>query len=173
MSSSSAFRWFIAAALVLAIGWKIAIRPDDPNYLTDDLVKFLERNHYNVVVTDETVNYTPIIRATTATCDLQIARLTTDGSNRDLIRHFAAGTNRSFIVFRGAVYAQQPVFWTTLSYLWSRFLRELGLIEHITPVISVAMNSSCDAEQLPWGELADVLERSAPKVVEHREIKSG
>jgi len=173
MSSSGAFRWFIAAALLLAIGWKITIEPDDPSYLTGDLVKFLERNHYNVVVTDETVNYTPIIRGTKAACDLQIARLTTDGSNRDLIRHFAAGTNHTFIVFRGTVYAQQPVFWTTLSYLWSRFLRELGLIEHITPVISVAMNSSCDAERLPWGELADVPGRSAPKVVEHREMKSG
>jgi hypothetical protein len=156
VSSSSAFRWFIAAVLVLAIGWKVAIQPDDPKYLTDDLVNFLERNHYNVVVTDETANYTPIIRATTAKCHLQIARLTTDGSNRDLIRHLAAGTNRTFIVFRGTVYAQQPVFWTTLGYLWSRFLRELGLIEHITPVISVAMNSSCDAEQLPWSELAAI-----------------
>jgi hypothetical protein len=148
--------------LVLAVGWKIAIQPDDPNYLTDSLVKFLERNHYNVVVTDEKVNYTPIIRATTATCHLQIARLTTDGSNRDLVRQFAAGTSRTFIVFNGTVYAQQPVFWTTLSYLWSRFLRELGLTEHITPVISVAMNSSCDAEQLPWGELAGMPERPMP-----------
>jgi hypothetical protein len=159
--------------LLLAIGWKVAIQPDDPNYLTNDLVKFLERNHYNVVVTSEMVNYTPIIRATTARCDLQIARLTTDGSNRDLIRHFADGTNRTFVVFGGAVYARQPVFWTTLSYFWSRFLRELGLIEHITPVISVAMNSSCDAEQLPWGELQGVQERPVLNVTEHQEVKLG
>jgi hypothetical protein len=153
VNSSGAFRWFIAGVLLLAIGWKIAIQPDDPNYLTKDLTKFLERNHFNVVVTDEAVNYTPIIRATAPTCHLQIARLTPDGSNRDLIRHLAAGTDRTFIVFRGTVYDQQPVFWTTLNYLWSRFLRELGLIEHITPVISVAVNSSCNAERLPWGEL--------------------
>jgi hypothetical protein len=31
-------------------------------------------------VSDEMVNYTPIIRATTASCHLQIARLTPDGS---------------------------------------------------------------------------------------------
>jgi len=139
--------------LLVAIGWKIAIQPDDPNYLKEDLIKFLERNHFSVVVTDEMVNYTPIIRATTASCHLQIGRLTPDGSNRDLIRHIAAGTDRSFVVFRGTVYAQQPVLWTVLDYLWSRFLRELGLIRHITPVINVAANSSCNAERLPWGEL--------------------
>jgi len=139
--------------LLVALGWKIAIQPDDPNYLKEDLIKFLERNHFSVVVTDEMVNYTPIIRATTASCHLQIGRLTPDGSNRDLIRHIAAGTDRSFVVFRGTVYAQQPVLWTVLDYLWCRFLRELGLIRHITPVINVAANSSCNAERLPWGEL--------------------
>ncbi len=142
--------------LLVALGWKIAIQPDDPNYLKEDLIKFLERNHFSVVVTDEMVNYTPIIRATTASCHLQIARLTPDGSNRDLIRHIAAGTDRSFVVFRGAVYAQQPVLLTVLNYLWSRFLRELGLIRHIAPVITVAVNSSCNAERLPWGELQGV-----------------
>ena len=153
MSSSGAFRWSIAAVLLLTIGWKTTIGPDDQNYLKEDLIRFLERNHFNVVVTDEMVNYTPIIRATTVSCHLQIARLTHDGSNQDLIRHLAAGTDRSFVVFRGTVYAQQPILWTVLNYLWSRFLRELGLIRQITPVIAVAANFSCDAERLPWGEL--------------------
>jgi hypothetical protein len=103
--------------LLLTIGWKIAIQPDDPNYLKEDLIKFFERNHFNVVATDEMVNDTPIIRATTASCHLQVARLTPDGSNRDLIRHLAAGTDRSFVVFRGTVYTQQPILWTVLNYL--------------------------------------------------------
>ena len=153
MNSSRALRWCIALVLFLSVAWKIAIPPENPDELKDDLVKFFERHHFNVVVTDETVNYTPIMEATTASCQLQIARLTPDGSNRDLIQHFAAGKDRSFVVFRGAVYEQQPVFLTVLAYLWSRFLRELGLIRHITPVIAVATNSACDAERLPWGEL--------------------
>lgn len=156
MNSSGAFRWSIAGVLLLTIGWKIAIHPDDPNYLKEDLIKFFERNHFNVVVTDEMVNYTSIIRATTASCNLQVARLAPDGSNRDLIRHLAAGTDRSFVVFRGTVYTQQPILWTVLHYLWSRFLRELGLARHTTPVIAVAVNSSCNAERLPWGELEGV-----------------
>jgi hypothetical protein len=154
VNSSGAFRWSIVGVLLLTIGWKTAIQPDDPNYLKEDLIKFFERNHFTVV-TDE-MNDTPIIRATTASCHLQVARLTPDGSNRDLIRHLAAGTDRSFVVFRGTVYTQQPILWTVLDDHWSRFLRQLGLARHITPVIAVAVNSSCNAERLPWGELQGV-----------------
>lgn len=142
--------------LLLTLSWKFAIQPDDESYLKDDLVKFLERNHFNAIVTDEIVIDTPIIQATTASCHLQVARLAPDGSNRDLIRHRAAGTDRSFIVFRGTVYTEQPILWTVLNYLWSRFLRELGFTRHVTPVIAVAANTSCDAENLPWRELQGV-----------------
>jgi hypothetical protein len=153
VNSSGAFKWLVVVLLLPTVAWKIATPPDSPDYLKDDLISFLERNHFDVVVTDMMVNYTPVIRASTSTCQLQVARLTQDGSNRDLVRHFAAGTDRSFIVFRGTVYTEQPVFSTVLHYLWSRFLRELGLSRQISPVIAVAANSSCKAEQLPWGEL--------------------
>jgi hypothetical protein len=143
--------------LLLSIGWKIAIQPDNGDYLKTGLVDFFERNNFDVAVTDEMVNYTPIIRATRASCRLQVARLTPDGSNRDLIQHLAAGTDGSFVVFRGTVYAKQPILLTVLNYLWSRFLRELGLIRHIAPVIAIAANSSCNAEQLPWTELQGIL----------------
>src|ERR1700733_2061929 len=144
------FRWSIAVVLLLTIGWKLAIQPDNQDSLTEHLVKFFERNRFNVVVTDDIVNFMSIMRVTSASCDLQIARLAPDGSNRDLIRHLTAGTDRSFIVFRGEVYMRQPISWTVLNYLWSRFLRELGLIRRITPVIAVAENASCNAESLPW-----------------------
>jgi len=156
VSSSTALKASIAIILLVSIAWKITIQPDDPNDLKDDLVKFFERNHFNVVVTERVVNYMPIIQASAASCRLQVARLTPDGSNRDLIGKLAMDTDRLFIVFRGRVYTQQPTLWTVLNYLWSRFLRELGLIRHITPVIAVAADSSCDAERLPWDELRSV-----------------
>ena len=156
MNSSIAFRTCIAVVLFLTVGWKIAIHPDDQNYLTEDLRTFLERNHFNVALTDKATNSPTIIRATTSSCHLQIARLDPDGSNQNLAR-VAAGTDRFFVVFRGTVYRQQPVLWTVLYYAWSRFLRELGLIRHITPVIAVAVTPpSCDAERLPWDELQGV-----------------
>ena len=153
MNSSRALKWCFVLILLLSVAWKIAIPPDNPNDLKDALVEFLDRNHFTTVLTDEIINDTPIIQATSASCHLQIAKLTPDGSNRDLIQHFAKGADHHFVVFRGAVYKQQPTYLTVIAYLWSRFLRELGLIKHVTPVIAVAANSACEAERLPWGEL--------------------
>jgi hypothetical protein len=153
VNSSLAFKCFIAAAITLSIGWKTTIQPDNESYLTTRLVDFFQHNNFKVVVTDQMVDYTPIIRATSDSCQLQVARLTADGSNRDLVRDLAAGTDRSFVVFRGTVYIQQPIPLTVLHYLWSRALRELGLARHITPVMAVAADPSCNAEQLPWAEL--------------------
>jgi hypothetical protein len=151
---SRALRWSIAILVPLTLAWKIAIPPYNPDDLKGELVEFFERNGFDVVVTDELVNYVPIIHATTDSCHLLVASLTPDGSNRDLIRSLSGDTDRQFVVFRGEIYTQQPVFWTVVHYLSSRFLRELGLIRDITPVIAVGANSSCDADRLPWGELA-------------------
>lgn len=154
MNFSRALRWSIAILVPLTLAWKIAIPPYNPDDLKGELVEFFERNGFDVVVTDELVNYVPIIHATTDSCHLLVASLTPDGSNRDLIRSLSGDTDRQFVVFRGEIYTQQPVFWTVVHYLSSRFLRELGLIRDITPVIAVGANSSCDADRLPWGELA-------------------
>ena len=154
MNFSRALRWSVALLVPLTLAWKIAVPPYNPDDLKGELVAFLERNGFNVVVTDELVNYVPIIHATTDSCRLRVARLTPDGSNRDLIRSLTGDADRQFVVFRGEVYTQQPVFWTVVHYLSSRFLRELGLIRDITPVIAVGANSSCDTDRLPWRELA-------------------
>jgi hypothetical protein len=142
--------------LLLSIAWKIAIPSVNPNARTDGLVKFFERNKFDVAVTERKIDGVPIIRANTASCRLQITNLRPDGSDRDLIRHLAMGTDRLFVVFRGRVYTEQPILWTVLDDLWSKRLRELGLIKRITPVLAVAANSSCNVERLPWDELRDV-----------------
>jgi hypothetical protein len=156
MSYSHVFNWFVGIILLLSIAWKIAIPPENPSDLEESLIKFFKRNHFNVTVSEQLVNHLPIMQATTASCHLQIASLAPDGSNLDLIRALLGDPNRMFIVFRGQVYMQQPISWTVLSYLWSMVLQELGLIRHISPVIAVVANSSCDAEQLPWNELDEV-----------------
>jgi hypothetical protein len=151
---SRTLRWSVAILVPLTLAWKIAIPPYNPDDLKGELVEFFERNGFSVVVTDELVNYVPIIHASTDSCRLLVARLTPDGSNRDLIRSLTGDTDRQFVIFRGELYAQQPIFWTVVYYLSSRFLRELGLKREITPVIAVGANSSCDTDRLPWGELA-------------------
>ena len=157
MSSSNAFKVLLAAALVAGVAWKIAVATERPIDWRNGLVEFLERNHFNVVVPEQLGTDVPIIQANTSSCRLQIARLAPDGSNQGVVRNLFTGTDRLFFVFRGRVYTQQPIFWTQVDYLWSERLRELGLIKQIIPVIAVATNASCKAEQLPWFELRQTL----------------
>ena len=152
MSSSSAFKWILTAVLLLSIAWKVSVPSDDQNDWTDRVVKFFERNHFDVVVTKQMVDYVPIVQASTASCRLQIARIAPDGVDQDLVRHLTMGTDRLFIIFRGRMYTEQPIFWIRISYLWLARLRELRLTKHIPPVIAVIANSSCDVERLPWNE---------------------
>jgi hypothetical protein len=161
VNSSRAFKAAIVIILLLSIAWKIAIPPDNQNYLIEDLTHFFERNHFNVIVTEQIVNDMPIIRANIAACRLQIAKLGPDGADSEFVRSLAAGADRFFIVFRGRAYTQQPILWTVLNYFWSKPLRELGLIRRITPVIAVTANSACDAERIPWDELSGSLLESA------------
>ena len=152
MNYSNVFKCSVAVILLLSIGWKISARNNDQDSPNDSIIQYLERRHFNAVVTEK--YGLPIIQANSASCQLQIAVLRPDGSDRDLVRGLVTGTDRLFVVFRGRVYAKQPVFWTELNFLWSKFLRELGLARHIAPVIAVAAEPSCNADGFPWDELS-------------------
>ena len=154
MNSSIVFKCILAVALLLSIAWKVTI----PSYnivvqdtLDDDVIEFLKRNAFNVLLTE--LNGIPVIEAKNGSCTLQVIRLQPDGSNGHLIRHVLTGADRLFVVFRGRVYAQQPVFLTVIGTLWSRVLRGARLIRHIPPVIAVGANRGCNAERLPWIQL--------------------
>ena len=170
VSSSSLFKCFLAIVFLLSVAWKIASPSISDNYLRSDLTppinyndlkkdltNFLGRKYSDLVVTEQRVNLISILEANTASCRLRIVRLAFDGSDRDLVQHLASGADGLFFVFRGRVYTQQPVLLTLISTLWFKFIRKLGLIEHIPPVIAVAANSSCGAERLPWSELRGAL----------------
>jgi hypothetical protein len=157
VSSSNKFKVLLAAALVASVAWKIAVATERPIEWRNRLVEFFERNHFNVVLPEQLGTDVPIIQANTSSCRLQIAKLAPNGSDQGLIRDLFMSTDRLFFVFRGRVYTQQPIFWTQVDYLWSKPLRELGLIKQIMPVIAVATNASCNAEQLPWAELRQTL----------------
>jgi hypothetical protein len=155
VSSFNTFKVLLTVALVASIAWKIAVATEHQTDWRNGLVEFFERNHFNVVVTEQQGTNVPIIQANRDSCRLQIAQLAPDGSNQGVVRHLFMGTDRLFFVFGGRVYTQQPILWSQIDYLWSERLRELGLIKQIAPVIAVATNTSCNAERLPWAELRE------------------
>jgi hypothetical protein len=135
--------------------WKLAGRPDDPSDLKDSIVGFLARHHFDVVVTNESLNRMPMIRATAGSCSMIVVRSSAYGWSQDMIRSMA-GQDRVFVVFAGRVYAEQPVLMTLLAQLWSKFLREIRVVRDVAPVIAVIAPPQCEAERLPWNELGEV-----------------
>jgi hypothetical protein len=144
-------RGFIVVALLLTLPWKFAIKPENPNELEGAIVEFLDSHQLKASLTDKSMEYMRIIEATSDSCHLWAARISPLGYETNLVRRIGAATDRVFYVFRGVVYSEQPVGLTVASYFWFRFLREIGLISRIPPVIAVV--SSCNAEQLPWDKL--------------------
>jgi hypothetical protein len=151
MKHSPAFKWFMVILLPLTISWKVAVKPENPVETKDAIVEFFTKQQFEVTVTDESMEYMAIIEASLGSCHLRVARVSPLGHEADLIHQARAASDRTFFVFRGTVYAQQPVRVTVASYLWFRFLRELGLVSRVPPVLAVI--SSCDAELLPWRTL--------------------
>lgn len=97
------------------------------------------------------MEYMSIIEASSEQCRLHVARISPLGYEADLVRRLGTRTDRTYFLFRGTVYGEQPVWLTVTTYLWFRFLRELGLVSHIPAILAVV--SSCSIENLPWGAL--------------------
>jgi hypothetical protein len=159
VSYSRTFKWAIAVLIFLTIGWKIAIPPDDASDLDGDLIAFFKRNNFSIALADRIVNpdvgttNVPIIEANRDSCTLLVAALIFDGSNRQLIESRLASADRRFVVFRGKIYTEQPIFLTVANYLWSRFLTELGLGRRQSPALAIGSDASCNADLLPWMDL--------------------
>lgn len=86
-----------------------------------------------------------------------LAEAAPDGSTRDVMRHVGAMFEQHFVVFRGKVYDQQPVWLTATEDSWTRYLRKLGVARPEMPPIMVAETRSCVAQRLPWVELSEGL----------------
>ncbi|WP_407180086.1 hypothetical protein [Bradyrhizobium sp. STM 3562] len=151
MMRSPGLKWLVILVLLPTIAWKFAIKPGTPTDISNAILKFLDDHQFEASVTDKSVESTGIIEATSDSCHLWVARVSPLGFETDLVRRIVASNDHISYVFRGTVYNEQPVNLTTATYLWSRFLRELGLVKQIPPVIAVV--SSCNAEHLPWSEL--------------------
>jgi hypothetical protein len=144
-------KYFVALLLPLTLVWKATVGHDDSNEFASEAANFLRPQAFDVVLSGKWADLMPIVRATSGSCRVLLAKAEPDGSSQDLVRDLATATDHVFIIFNGRVYTQHPVLLTVVNYLWSRSLRELGLIRRITPVIAVVASPSCNIKQLPWG----------------------
>jgi hypothetical protein len=153
------FKSFLVLALLLTLGSKLIVRPDKSVPSATDIQQrvadFLVRQRFIVSLTNQTGDGQPMLRASAAgACRILVANSDPMGWNRDAFRRNATVVDRSFVVFRGKVYAEQPTWLTVPNFLWSRFEREMGLRAHAAPLLAVIATASCDAERLPWSELS-------------------
>jgi hypothetical protein len=151
VTQSSALKWSVIVLLPLTIGWKLAIKPENPVEIQNAIVEFLANQQLDVRVTDERMEQMSVIEARSRLCRLRVSRVSPLGDETALVSRTSGESDRTFYVFQGSVYPQQPVRLTAMSYLWFRFFHELGLVSHVPPVLAVV--TSCDAEQLPWRAL--------------------
>jgi hypothetical protein len=149
----------LALLLLLTLGSKLIVRPDKSVPSATDIQQrvadFLVRQHFTVALTNQTGEGQAMLRASApGACRMLVAGSDPIAWNSHAFRRNATAADRSFVVFRGSVYTEQPTWLTVPDFLWSRFQRELGLPVHAAPLLAVIAAASCDAERLPWGQLS-------------------
>jgi hypothetical protein len=150
---SRALKFSLILLLPLTLAWKLAValKPSDSAESTNTIVAFLARHQFSVDTGKEMLNGLSVITARSRGCRLLVIRISPLGLSTDEVERLATDDDRTFVVFRGGIYSKQPVFLTTVNYLWFTSLRRLGLVSQIPLVLAVI--SSCDTEQLPWDTL--------------------
>ena len=154
MKYSLAFKGLIAALLALTLASKLQIRSENSDFLREHIVRFLQSQRFQVVESHESLEGLPIFNASAGDCRMSVMRASSLGWNRYMIQGIAAVGDSVFSVFEGKVYTEQPTWRSTVSYRWSRLLRELGIRQHASYILVVIANASCRAESLPWGEFS-------------------
>jgi hypothetical protein len=160
--SSRALKYSVLLLLIgLTLGWKWAVisygggsdagEPED-KVAAREVAAFLARNHFSVVEPREFVFGLQLLEATAGLCRMRVTLSSSRGWHRDLIRNLSASADRTFVVFGGQIYPEQPMWRTVPDFLWSRLLSGLGFNVHGTPVITVMAGPNCEAEQLPWSD---------------------
>lgn len=161
MRFSPVLKWSLLLLLPLTLGLKLTVRPGGSVELSNKsaqlrVADFLARQRFTVILSDTLEEGQPNVRATAGACRILVAKSPAVEWGRDLLRRHATPADQVFVVFRGRVYQEQPAWLTVSDFLWSRFRRELGFNASPTPVLGVIASKTCDAERLPWIDLASL-----------------
>src|SRR5262249_48759084 len=143
--------------LPLTLGWKLAVHLGISEEFKEQnasfkVAEFLTRQHFATTVAKDE-DGTSTVRATAGLCRILVAKSASTGSDRYTSRQSATADDTVFVVFKGKIYPEQPVWLTNFDALWAKVRHDLGLNAQAAPVFVVIANKGCDAERLPWNEL--------------------
>jgi hypothetical protein len=155
------FKWLLALLLVLSLGskWALSVyahpvpNGQEERAAEDAVASFLTRNHFNVVGAGNVTFGMQMVEATAGLCRLRVVLSASRGWHRDLIRNMTKPGERTFVVFRGNVYAEQPMLLTIFDFLQYKLLTKVGIGARANPVMTVISEPSCGAEELAWTEI--------------------
>ena len=162
MSYSNATKWSIIVLLIaLFLGWKWVLASysasnsdaAQQDRAVRNVTEFLTRNHLRVVQSGVYTWQMQLLVAENDFCQIRLAITAARGWHRDIVEKLKRPTSRTFVVFGGHVYPEQPMIRTIADFVRFRLLQDLGFRADGTPVITVIAEPTCQAEQLPWHEL--------------------
>jgi hypothetical protein len=110
----------------------------------------LVREGFSVTFDSPSEGFVWPVDANDGRCRLRLVPLAADGSTLEQVRLHVAYDARFFVVFRGRVYQDQPVFWTALFNVAPTVLNALGLSASRIPPLAVNANGECKIENLSW-----------------------
>jgi hypothetical protein len=158
VSSSRALKWALLILLPLSLGWKLvaySYNSEEPKQKAEQkAAEFLSHHQFNFVGAEELTGEMPVVRGAAGTCRILIAMVSPRGWHQNMINNMTTSSDRTFFVFDGQVYREQPKLRTILDFLRAKFFSQMGLKMYATPVYAVIATNSCAAEKLPWSELS-------------------
>lgn len=100
----------------------------------------------------------PAVVGQTEACRVLILAVAPQGWHRDLPRQFATTGDRTFFIYHGTLYNEQPVWLTRAHFYRERITRSFGLKQPIDSVLGVVASPRCKVEEFPWNELGELAE---------------
>lgn len=152
VSFSPAFKWFIAIFVSITVAWKVTVEAQGDGQLEEEgVIAFLTREGFQAVATEDTDSRR--ILALNSSCRMRVITVSSDGSDRDMVRSLAAADESLIFVYQGKVYQEQPTLLTVPAELWTRLLRRIGLTNRHASVFALLAQRQCEVERLPWDQL--------------------
>jgi hypothetical protein len=149
----------IAVVLVATLAIKVATGPSVAAIPEPDreapIGAFLARHGF-ALQAERTETEPPMLVADSGACEIRVTEVSPFGWHRHVLAQLARPGETTAFVFKGNVYAGQPLWRTALDHNWRRLVSYSGLTLPRHPVLGLVASDSCDLEGLPWQELADL-----------------